>query len=1195
MESVSIAAMARRVAWLVASTMVATSALAGAGDLDASFGTNGIARYALPSPASGTSTSWVAAAALQPDGKIVVVGTADQSQGSTRIVDTIVMRLNANGSLDSSFSADGTTIIDLGGNDSPSAVLITSDNKILVVGRTGSPAQLAGAKLARLNADGSLDATFGQGGRATYPALANLDISSVVELSNGRFVVGGSRSGANRDFSVFAVLANGTLDTAFGTGGSQFVDFGGANDRIAGVRRLPGDRIVAVGESNRNGVQSIGLAMFNSAGQLDTSFGSGSTTYNIQGWNSVWDLEMQSDGKLLIAGGMRGGSSALLGMVLRLNPDGSLDRSFGSQGRVLRSDEFKRVVAAPDGQVYVAGDLLGATLQAPPFGRSRGFVEALESDGSPATAFAGSGGAVLEAGHDDVISDFRTVALLRQADGRLVAIGSSQAAEVVAIGIAAGGEHSGIISVERLDADPLSTYVISESAAAATFAVERTGGSHGSVSVDYVAESSVAVAGQDFVATSGTLAWGDGETGAKIVSLPLIDDTDYEVGYEEIDLRIFNPGGGASLGTSIATTGVSSDEGTTSVRLSPSEAPESVGTLFVMATRTGDARVRAVVQYNVTSAHRAQPNIDFIPISGTLVWAPFDMAPKLIPITLLDNAIEDGDKELNIALSSTSPGVSANVSDRATIRDDDGMYGAPTTSPTLVTEGAGSITVTVNRPGGTGAISATVSVVDLNTSNVTGPDVGAPSATTLNWAASDSTPRSITIPIINDAVAEGPEEFAVQVVGPSGTFFAERFTILDNDADAPGLAKLSFAQGAMTVDEDAGTVSITVNRSGPAAFPVQAEVWYPEGSALPGTDTGFSAQILTWSAGDSTPRTIVISIIDDAVPEPPEYFKLSMRFPSGGVGVGPFDSINVTILDDDGYNAAVGFAQDEVVVSEDAEYVDLPVATTGAPGDAVAQLRYSVRDGGTADPREYALERGRPSRQLAQSNPFAFRIYLNGDRQFEGDETFTVDLQGLGVPLARSSTTVRLISDDTSTPAAPMQVGFITTAITQREDQSSVNVTVRRTGALDSAVAVQYETAAGTAVAGEDFVAAIGQLQWAAGDTADKTIVLILTNDSAAEATETMTLRLFAPTNGATLAESLATITITDDDSPAPPPPNNGGSGGGGQNGSGGGGSAGGGSSGGGGGGGSTDLGTLLVLLALVGACPLQRRLRIRG
>jgi hypothetical protein len=153
-----------------------------------------------------------------------------------------------------------------------------------------------------------------------------------------------------------------------------------------------------------------------------------------------------------------------------------------------------------------------------------------------------------------------------------------------------------------------------------------------------------------------------------------------------------------------------------------------------------------------------------------------------------------------------------------------------------------------------------------------------------------------------------------------------------------------------------------------------------------------------------------------------------------------------------------------------------------------------------------------------------------------------------------------------------MQVGFVTTAITQREDQSVVNVTVRRMGGADSAVAVSYETAAGSAIAGSDFAAATGQLQWAAGDMADKTIALMLTNDTAVESTETMTLRLFAPTNGATLAEGTATISITDDDSGAPPA-NNGGSGGG------------------GGGGGSLDLSMLFALLLLGGlrVSPLNR------
>lgn len=396
MNPVRVTGVVRGAACLFACAFASLAVLAGPGDLDASFGTNGFARPTLP----GTTT--IHDAALQRDGKIVIVGDVAPPVPGTGNRNVVVIRLNPNGSLDTTFTGDGIAIVDYGGNDYAHAVLITADDKILLAGNRYDIFTAAlDPALARFNSDGSLDATFGQGGIASFSAF-DPNLNSLVELSGGRFVAGGlSYNGTNYDFAMFAVGSNGALDTTFGTNGRQIVDFAGAYDSIVDMRRLPGDRVIAVGETNAGGTQSIGLMLVNSAGQLDTSFGPASGLLSIGGWNSVQDIELQADGKLLIAGGRLGRGFPVMGMVVRLNPDGTIDRSFGSEGRILRSDEMKQVVADASGRIYFAGELTAKPEPAPYSGRRRGYVEAVERDGAAARNFAASGGATIEAGRDD--------------------------------------------------------------------------------------------------------------------------------------------------------------------------------------------------------------------------------------------------------------------------------------------------------------------------------------------------------------------------------------------------------------------------------------------------------------------------------------------------------------------------------------------------------------------------------------------------------------------------------------------------------------------------------------------------------------------------------------------------------------------------------------------------------------------------
>jgi uncharacterized delta-60 repeat protein len=216
------------------------------GNLDTTFGYSGeeVANFSV-------SNDRGYGMAIQNDDKIVVAGTASVSSSP----DFGVMRFNANGSLDTSFSGDGKSgkaTVTLGGNDHGRAVALQSDGKIVVAGFT----DVFGANrfaLARFNTDGSLDTTFNGNGRViTAVGSSDAYAYAVAIQSDGKIVVGGAANTGllASDFAVVRYNSNGSLDTGFGTGGivitSPFYSVNG----IA----IQGDgKIVAAGSSGFSG------------------------------------------------------------------------------------------------------------------------------------------------------------------------------------------------------------------------------------------------------------------------------------------------------------------------------------------------------------------------------------------------------------------------------------------------------------------------------------------------------------------------------------------------------------------------------------------------------------------------------------------------------------------------------------------------------------------------------------------------------------------------------------------------------------------------------------------------------------------------------------------------------------------------------------------------------------------------------
>ena len=227
------------------------------GSVDTSFGLNGLSTIDL----AGRS-DFVRAAALQADGRIVVVGRV--ADGPAATPDVGMTRFNADGSVDTGFGTNGVVVRDLnssGSWDEASGVAIQSDGKIVISALNRIGAGPNRFTVARFNADGTLDNAFADGGLSTTALSTTHDYSRGLAIqADGRILVAGSTNGTTQsEFGFVRLLPDGTLDTSFNNDGMLTVDFFGAADGANALAIQPDGRIVAAGVARNGAVFGLGL------------------------------------------------------------------------------------------------------------------------------------------------------------------------------------------------------------------------------------------------------------------------------------------------------------------------------------------------------------------------------------------------------------------------------------------------------------------------------------------------------------------------------------------------------------------------------------------------------------------------------------------------------------------------------------------------------------------------------------------------------------------------------------------------------------------------------------------------------------------------------------------------------------------------------------------------------------------------
>ena len=430
-----------------------------------------------------------------------------------------------------------------------------------------------------------------------------------------------------------------------------------------------------------------------------------------------------------------------------------------------------------------------------------------------------------------------------------------------------------------------------------TIFVSRTSGSANAVAVTYATEDgSATVAGGDYTPTSGQLQWAPAETGNKSFTVTVSDDASYE-GSESFAVRLSSPTGSATLGSPfVATINIADDEtpprGVLALSSSVYSATENGGNFTVTVNRTGGSFGAAGVQYANQTNGTAVLGTDYNAFSGGLNWQDAEAGPKTFVIPVLDDAVFDGPKSINLAISSAS-GASLGTPNTSTLNVSDNEVAQPgviSLSPNsyIVSEAAGTATVFIARTGGTdNALDVGYSATSGSATD--GADFNGTSGL-LHWNSGETGSKSFTVQILEDDVLESTETIALSITSIIGgaTSGTTTGTITINDNET--LGSIQFLSANYSVTEGPGaTVSLQVARQVNATGAASVLV------SVPGY---LSNHQVNWANGQLGAQTVVVTIGDDVFANGTRNVAASLSNVSGA-SYGANPTATITITDDE--------------------------------------------------------------------------------------------------------------------------------------------------------------------------------------------------------------------------------------------------------------------------------------------------------
>jgi hypothetical protein len=447
------------------------------------------------------------------------------------------------------------------------------------------------------------------------------------------------------------------------------------------------------------------------------------------------------------------------------------------------------------------------------------------------------------------------------------------------------------------------TYSAAQTAGKATITVNRIGGSAGAVSVAYSTANATAVSGTDYTAANGILEWADGDASSKTFDVALSTAKAF-AGNKTFSVTLSDPRSGITLGSpnsavvTITGSGVAA-AGSLQLSAASYSVSQSSGTLKISVNRVSGTSGAISVAYATTDG-TAVAGKDYTTAKGTLNWASGDSAAKTFNIAISAGSPFSGSRNFKVALS--NPSSSATISSPGTAAVTVNGTAAPAVgavelakSTYSVAQTAGSVTVTVNRTGGS-AGAASVAYATKNGTAVGGTDFTATSGT-LKWADGDAAAKTFSIPVSGSSPFSGTRSFSVTLSSPTGSTLGSpsSASVAINGSAAAAIGSLQLSSSAFVTAQSAGSLTVTVNRTGGSSGSISVHYATSNGTAIAGTDYTAASGTLQWADGDAASKTFPVTISSATGFAGSKTFTIALSSPTSGATLSSPSSATATI------------------------------------------------------------------------------------------------------------------------------------------------------------------------------------------------------------------------------------------------------------------------------------------------------------
>lgn len=654
----------------------------------------------------------------------------------------------------------------------------------------------------------------------------------------------------------------------------------------------------------------------------------------------------------------------------------------------------------------------------------------------------------------------------------------------------------------------------------AIVSVARTRGSDGQVSATLTLTDGTAVAGDDYDNTSIEVNFADGDSTAKTVVIPIVDDTLVEAP-ETINLILDNPTGGATIGTQNTATLTVVDN---DVELAFSGAEFSVnedGTPIaaVTVTRTGQSNGAVSAMVTMTD-DTATSTADYDNTAIQVSFASGETTQTVV-IPIIDDTLVEAPEIINLVLGNPTGGATIGAQNAATLTvvDNDVELAFGVTKFSVTEDGTPIVAVTVTRTGrSSGEVSAMLT--PTNGTATSGADYNNTSIA-VSFADAETT-QTVVIPIIDDTLVESDETINLALGDPTGgaTIGAQNtatLIIVDNDVE------LAFSAAEFSSSESGTSIAaVTVTRTGRSSGEVSTTITLTDSTAISAADYDSTPINISFASGEMT-KTVILPLVDDTLVESPETINLTLGNPTGSATIGKQDTAVLTIVDND---VELAFSSAEFGVNEDGTPITaVTVTRTGSIIRAVgATLNLS---NGTATsaadydnaPINVNFAEGETTKTVV--------VPIVDDALVESPETINLSLtnpKGGALIGTQNSATLTVIDND-------VELSFSSAEFSVNESGTPVTaVTVNRTGRSSGEVSATVALSDRTAVAPTDYNNTPITVSFADGETT-KTVVIPIVDDTRVESNETINLTLGNLTDGAFIgAQNAAVLTVVDND-----------------------------------------------------------------